>query len=469
MLRESLSVPLVLALALPALTQQEPAALQPKELTLKAAAAPVPALKYRLLPEVGDLQPGNALICYMRAFLPELYNTAPRGKELEKLDDLLDMPFEEFKQAKTPRPGLPRLALKEIDQGARREYCDWEMLARLRKDGLATMVPDIQSFRQVARLLEYRARLEMAESLIDKAAYTIQTMLTLSHHVGGQPLLISELVGMAIASLGLDQVEDFIQQPGSPNLYWALTGLPRPFIDIRKGLEGDKVAMEVYFPELKKLEKEPLSAEELKRLVNICADTNAVIFGGKKDAAFPSKVKLVGLVVDQYPAARQAMIDQGRKAEEVDALTMLQVVLIQNYRQCRRFQDEMEKWIYVPFWEGHKARKAVEDDARKLGSAWPFGQFIPAAARVYEASVRVDRRIAALRCIEALRLHVAATAKLPGLLDEITLVPIPLDPYTGKQFQYTALGDEVTLFGPPPPGAPARENNIISYRIAIKR
>ena len=405
----------------------------------------------------------------MRAFLPELYNGVPRGKEWEKLDDLLEMPFEEFKRAKNPRPGLPRLALKEIDGGARREYCDWEMLARLRKDGLATLIPDVQSFREVARLLEYRARLEMAESQIDKAAYTIQTLFAVGRHVGDQPLLISELVGMAIASMALDQVEDFIQQPDAPNLYWALTGLPRQFIDIRRGLEGDKVAMEVYFPELKKLEKEPLSAEELKRLGNICADMNAIIFGGKKDAAFPSMVKLVGLVVDQYPAARQALIDQGRKAEEVDALSMLQVVLIQNYRLCRRHQDEMEKWIYVPFWEGYKGRLKVEEESRKLGSAWPFSQFIAATGRVYEASVRIDRRIAALRCIEALRLHVAETGKLPGSLDEITLVPTPIDPYTGKHFQYTALGDEVTLFGPPPPGATARESNIISYRITIKR
>ena len=31
-----------------------------------------------------------------------------------------------------------------------------------------------------------------------------------------------------------------IQQPGCPNLYWALTDLPAPLVDLRKGVQGDR-------------------------------------------------------------------------------------------------------------------------------------------------------------------------------------------------------------------------------------
>jgi len=466
MLRGLLSLPVFVAVALPALAQAPE--LEPKKLNLKAAAAPVPALKYRLLPEVRDLQPGNALICYMRALNPEFYPSAARGKQLQELDKLRELPFDEFKKTKKPGFGLPQLALEEVDRGARREYCDWEMLARLRKDGFSTPVPDVQIMRQFAFFLGYRARLELSKGEFDKAAYTVQTILALSRHLAEAPVLINELVGMALASIGLDQVEDFIQQPDAPNLYWALTGLPRPFIDIRKGLEGEKMMLEAEFPELIKLDRQPLSAEQFKRLANIGSNPN-LMFKGTRDATFPEKLDLVGRVVQQYPAARKALIDQGREAEEVDALPMLQVVLSHNYQQFRRMQDDMEKWIFVPFWEAHKGRQQIDADHGNMVSAFPFAHVLPAVWRVYEASVRLDRRIAALRCIEALRLHLAETGKLPGSLDDITQVPIPIDPFTGKQFQYTARGDEVTLFGPPPPGVAAHENNVINYRITIKR
>ena len=32
-----------------------------------------------------------------------------------------------------------------------------------------------------------------------------------------------------------------IEQPGCPNLYWALTYLPDPVISIRKGLQGERM------------------------------------------------------------------------------------------------------------------------------------------------------------------------------------------------------------------------------------
>jgi hypothetical protein len=33
-------------------------------------------------------------------------------------------------------------------------------------------------------------------------------------------------VGLAIVNIALQSVEEFIQQPGAPNLFWALTDLP---------------------------------------------------------------------------------------------------------------------------------------------------------------------------------------------------------------------------------------------------
>jgi hypothetical protein len=446
----------------------QPAEPPPIKMSVHPAGAPSPALKYRLLPEVRELQPGNALIAYMRACNPEWFAHAPRGKDWDELEKLREMPLDQLKKEKH-LPYLPTLALLEVDRGARREYCDWEMLPRLRKDGIGTLIGDVSTMRQFAHLLTIRARLEMAEGRLDKALYTFQTMMGMGRHVAeGPTTVINDLVGVAIAGMVVEQLNDYVQQPGAPNLYWALTTLPQPLIDIHKGLETETIMVEVHFPELKKIAKGPLSAPELARLTAVCCDVDNIWIDSPKEPDFNKKLELVGKVVKSYPAARKALLDQGRKAADVDALPMLQVVVMHHYQQFRRLEDEMLKWTYVPYWQGHKARQQLREQHREREQLFPFGWFVMAAEKVHFAIVRLDRKIAALRCAEAIRLHVAETGKVPAALADIT-VPIPDDPVTGKAFQFTAKGDVVTLFGEAPPGVPAAEHTVAHYQITIKR
>jgi hypothetical protein len=65
------------------------------------------------------------------------------------------------------------------------------------------------------------------------------------------------------------------------------------------------------------------------------------------------------------------------------------------------------------------------------------------------APARVDRSIAVLRVLEALRIYAAGHAdKLPDALANVTDVPIPKDPVTGKPFEYHRDGDKAYLKGP---------------------
>src|SRR5438105_2558000 len=105
-------------------------------LTVAAAKAPAPALRYPLLPEVRDLAPGNAALLYYRSFSPEwLTHRQPDVKK--KLDAWLEnmrqKPGEELRWVLTYRP------LDEIGRAARRVYCDWEMNERLRKEGIGML------------------------------------------------------------------------------------------------------------------------------------------------------------------------------------------------------------------------------------------------------------------------------------------------------------------------------------------
>ena len=80
----------------------------------------------------------------------------------------------------------------------------------------------------------------MAGTHFDDAIATAKTMFALARQLGEHPTEIADLVGMWVAHLGLGTLEEMVQQPGCPNLYWALTDLPSPLVDLRKGAQGDR-------------------------------------------------------------------------------------------------------------------------------------------------------------------------------------------------------------------------------------
>jgi hypothetical protein len=94
---------------------------------------------------------------------------------------------------------------------------------------------------------------------------------------------------------------------------------------------------------------------------------------------------------------------------------------------------------------------------------------VPAMEKVMFAGARLDRKIAALRCVEALRLHAAAKGGWPEKLEDVTEVPIPDDPVTGKPYRYRAEGDRFILSAPAPANEPEHAGNSIRYEITLKK
>lgn len=82
-----------------------------------------------------------------------------------------------------------------------------------------------------------------------------------------------------------------------------------------------------------------------------------------------------------------------------------------------------------------------------------------------DAQMRLDRRVAALRVVEAIRLYAAShDGKLPEELNQVTEVPVPEDPATGKPFEYRRDGAAAVLTMPDLGLRP-----IPPYRITIRK
>jgi hypothetical protein len=95
---------------------------------------------------------------------------------------------------------------------------------------------------------------------------------------------------------------------------------------------------------------------------------------------------------------------------------------------------------------------------------------LPAVQKVFTARARTDRRFAALRCVEAVRLYAAAHGgKLPASLADVKEVPVPDDPVTGKPFAYRVREGVATLEGPPPDGEQAYVGNTLKYELVVEK
>src|SRR5262249_18494626 len=317
-------------------------------LVVRPAKEPVPALRYHLLPELRERTPGNAALLYYRAYSPE-WLTHMRPEVAKKLDEW------SMKPGKVPpaefRWVLTYNALKELDLAARREYCEWEMTPRVRKEGIGLLMPDVQGYRGFARVLYLRARFQIADGKHDDVAHTLQTGLALARDISNAPTLVQSLVGNAIAALALNEVEHWVQSPGCPNLYWALTNLPRPFIDLRKPLQGERLWVESLFPGVRDLIDSPtkriLSADEVQKMLVPLAGLTSEL--GVKLSDAESRLALAAMAARAHPAAKRTLLARGWTARQVEAMPVMQAFILYEIQEYDRIYDEMLKWSGLPY------------------------------------------------------------------------------------------------------------------------
>ncbi len=207
-------------------------------LTVRPMPAPKPALKYQLLPELRELKPGNAAQNYLKCFMEQrhFFFTKEAAAERARYQTmpLAELPVDKLRHyggfvaasRRTGRPGWMQL--------------DWQTLERIQNGGMETLADELGPLQDLAAALQVRFRAEVAGRHFDDAIGTAKTMFALARHLGEHPTEVADLVGLWVAHLSLGTLEEMVQQPGCPNLYWALTDLPCPLVDLRKGVQGDR-------------------------------------------------------------------------------------------------------------------------------------------------------------------------------------------------------------------------------------
>jgi hypothetical protein len=406
------------------------------------------------------MKPGNPIHGYMKCIMtqhPFFFNK----EAFERREKLLEMPLEELPAREVDEYG--QIALRQVDLAARLDRPDWEILLKLKADGIGTLLPEVQQMRSLARALQARLKVEVAQGRFGDALRTATTMVAMARHLGEHPTFIGDLVGVAIAYTCLVPLEEMLAQPGCPNLYWAFTNLPRPLIPLTQGIEGERMVELWVFRDLD--DGAPMSAQALNKFIKPLDELFES--GGLSADKHTLRAWLDSQIKDQskVSAARRRLVAQGLAEERLKQFPAEQVILLDEKRELEVRFDDMAKLINFSFWEYEElARQAKPNPARAVFA----DAILPAIANVRRAQARLDQRVALLRQVEALRLHAADhQGALPARLAEIS-VPLPLDPITGKSFRYQLEGRTAHIRGSPPRGEEQNAAFNMHYEVTVE-
>ena len=388
---------------------------------------------------------------------------------------LSELPLEKVRKAASR---FDSIVSNFIAPASTRQDCDWGLhWTELRgAEVYGFLLPGIQQSRSICRMLALRTRLAVAEGRYDDAIDHMRMNFRLARNVGQEPIVVCGFVGLAEAGITSQTAIDLIAAPDSPNLYWALSELPHPIVDLREAIRLEMSMGTRIFPALIDVETADHSPAEWARLIGEALKsyetlTEGSLFNGVSVGKQKTLRTLAGagLSLVIYPDAKQRLVQSGMDAARVEKMPVGQVVLIDAAREHQRIADEIEKWWYVPYPLAKKRlRRAVREGFGNRQLSDGFGPMITdllfsALQSAWTAQMRLHWQMNALRVVEALRMHAAETEGFPASLEDVQVVPVPKNPITEQPYIYRLDGETAVLELPFSDGIPG-----VAWRFEIR-
>ena len=461
-----------LAVAQPTPTPKDGRVLIP--LDLSPTAAPKPLSAYYLEAEYGEKKPGEKLGGFLKCFMEQ--DTFYGKEHQEKLEKWRTLPLADLPADVRADAGVKSgiayggkytTMMGFADQAARYTRTEWNEYFNLRSDGIYFLLPEVQKLRALATAVHLRLRGEIKAGEFDKAVVSVRTLFGLARMLETHPTLIGNLVGMAVAYMAVDALEEVVQQPKCPNLFWSFADLPAPFLSLREGVAGERVLLSAQFGTSVPADR-ALTAAEVNAVIATVAELQGMAGDrpagpldrpGVRYAAIATNDKLLERARDRLGRA-------GTPAAVVKAMPKLQLAILEDLDRFAVTRDELFKWVNRPHPEALAGLTEADTVVKNEKAAgWVLGPlFLPSVRKVKTSQAKLDQRLAYLMAAEAVRLYAHAHAgKLPERLAD-TGLPVPADPISGKPFGYTLKDGTATLTGANPTGQDA-DNRVYELRV----
>ncbi len=430
------------------------------DLTLTPRAIERPLSKYRLMPAEFELHEGNAAPILLR--LP-WEQTPYFANEVPKLAEYLDLPLNSPRfQGNDVFPFF-----KRIKSAAYRRTADWQYPIGEQPYG-DILLPDVQGARfVVGQGLSAWIRQRLSQGKLDQAQEGIRVGLAVVRHYGRTPFAITQLVCCAVDSMFLSRIAELISQPESPNLYWALTQLPRPLVDARHAVEMEERFLQMTVSGIDDLNQIRTKEEWTGRalaVIQFFRESDQQAERGKNGDAFERVVKAARA---DLPASIEGGAKRVDQMSDGEAALRWLLEVNNDLAGERTALNSMAPPQAFPRLAAIYER--IKDLRTVLGVKGSY--LMTSILSTYISSHKLEREIDALRIVEALR-HYSAThdGHLPESLDKITDLPIPNDLFTGKPFHYEVKDGVATLSGEAVPlPDPTREPAAIRYTLRMRK
>jgi len=381
--------------------------------------------------------------------------------------DYLDTPIDQF-----PKQYAQRLlegyanTLAYADAAARRREAVWDLHINAPLRGyLFTYLNDL---RHVINLLSFRIMYQESQRDWNAAHYSMQTQFSIGQQLASKPDLGRAMVASACLEIALYHgVSEWITREGSANLYWPLTDLPRPFVNMRALAQNDPIEQRRWDPQLDLAMRGQLAPQQwpalLHDMVGHIHEYNRL--PQKTDAAEIDR-RLKGLMDAAGPRAKPWLLSHGVAREQVEAMSAEQAVGTYWCQEYKAASDELWKAWTLPYWQADEQMmqswRAMRADQPPLTQnplvdaylvnedGYGKRREVPQVLYIRYQLARSDQYLALMRTIEALRDYAAAhDGHPPQNLHQVTL-PLPVNPLTGKPFEYRGQGQSATLEAPSP-------------------
>lgn len=410
------------------------------------SARPELPLAIRLAPDPIFAEPGNAVPYYYQSILLLQRRLPKDTRALSQLELWRRMRPEEL-----PRHEVRRFlrAFAEpmaiLQRGARHGSAEWSIPPATGWDSDAH--PEYNWMLRLLLLTDLRVRLAIAEQDFSEAEQWMQVGWKLARDFGDAPVSSHQGMAHLIENQMMDAARHWISAPDAPNLYWALANLPLPVADaktaLRRNLRAPVLAITERKPELN-THRSDESWKQLYDQVLAVSDNRAAV-PRLEDYGFQ-------ILVRGYAGAKRDLRRWGFTPERLDRLPPRAVMLIHQFHVYRHNHQAIVKWLEFPpelstshieetlkrlREEGWTASPASKTNREWFSPLWATERTV----RTYLYAIRQERYLRAKRnalmVVEAVRDHMASHGgRLPRALAEITGLPLPDNPLSGRPFEY---------------------------------
>lgn len=287
---------------------------------------------------------------------------------------------------------------------------------------LGVMLPHISEVRDLARVGQQLAQIQVTDGQSDKAIGTCLVMIRQGKQWMGQATLIEYLVGIAIGSMGQEELTRVLAQ--SPQNAESLAKIRGELASIWSG-------------------EYPKFSFEWERLTFLDAVQNIFTEGGPGGGHLsPRAMTLFGQIMDDpmpIPiAASMALVHAGR-TETVE-------------RGNEIYKALEDSIAYTPWQRKTQNLRLPEQLVEKLSSRRfaLLRSFVPALSKAIERYYRSKVSTEATKTIVAILEYKAGKGRWPETLGELKstgfLSTVPMDPYSDGPLMYRRDGESFTLY-----------------------